>query len=117
MEEKHHELVNNAAVGPIWGCLTIIQSCLEFEHRTPRSFILMVNSRGVATTVSMTQGSQGQELHHVLPAMRCPYLKGYSVESCRHHPMDPSSRNHQMTLRECESLREAACFWKEKYDR
>ncbi|GFS42292.1 hypothetical protein NPIL_301051, partial [Nephila pilipes] len=48
--------------------------------------------------------------------MRCPYLKGYSVESCRHHPMDPSSRNHQMTLRECESLREAACFWKEKYD-
>ncbi|GFQ89478.1 brain-enriched guanylate kinase-associated protein [Trichonephila clavata] len=49
--------------------------------------------------------------------MRCPYLKGYSVDSCRHHPMDPSSRNHQMTLRECESLREAACFWKEKYDR
>nr|XP_042903548.1 uncharacterized protein LOC107449950 [Parasteatoda tepidariorum] len=49
--------------------------------------------------------------------MRCPYLKGYTVESCRHHPLDPSTRNHPASARESETLREAACFWKEKYDR
>ncbi|XP_054718957.1 uncharacterized protein LOC129228307 [Uloborus diversus] len=49
--------------------------------------------------------------------MRCPYLKGYAAESCRHYPMDPNSRSHSVSAREWESLREAACFWKDKYDR
>ncbi|KAG8192918.1 hypothetical protein JTE90_025626 [Oedothorax gibbosus] len=59
----------------------------------------------------------GENTKNSLP-MRCQYIKSYQpVDNCRHHPMDASVRSHQMAVRECESLREAACFWKEKYDR
>ncbi|XP_035209283.1 tight junction-associated protein 1-like isoform X2 [Stegodyphus dumicola] len=61
---------------------------------------------------------QEGEIKYLINApMRCPLLKGYAIETCRHHPMEPFGRPHPMTAREWESFREAACFWKEKYDR